>query len=62
MNTNEMDRLKTLSKTMREWSDTTGDHHWLAHLAIERLIALEQLEEAYEKMAEDMKDEIDLGS
>ncbi|SBV38372.1 hypothetical protein BN7874_201 [Phage NCTB] len=31
--------LQELSKTMQGFSDTSGDHHWLAHLAIDDLIA-----------------------
>lgn len=39
---NTLDTLKELSATMKLWSDTAGDHHWQAHLAIERLIKLER--------------------
>jgi len=31
-------QLQELSSLMAEWSDTAGDHHWLAHKAIEELL------------------------
>ncbi len=36
-----MINLKLLAATMREWSDTSGDHHMLAADAIEKLIVVQ---------------------
>jgi hypothetical protein len=33
-----VEQLKELSATMKLWSASCGDHHWMAHLAIEELI------------------------
>lgn len=49
--------LKLLSETMRGFSDSAGDHHWQAHLAIEQLIAVtaqvEQLRNEFENQEAD---------
>jgi hypothetical protein len=35
-----IEQLRELSRTMKDYSDQVGDPHWLAHKAIEELIAL----------------------
>lgn len=34
-----MSDYRLLAETMKEWSDTAGDHHWQAGCAIDRLTA-----------------------
>lgn len=36
-------QLQSLADTMKSYSETGGDHHWLAAMAIERLLMMENL-------------------
>ena len=36
---NKDDGIKELAQTMKEWSNTAGDHHWQAGCVIEQLQA-----------------------
>lgn len=39
-----MSDIKLLAATMKEWSDTVGDHHWRAGEALEQMaLALHQM-------------------
>jgi uncharacterized coiled-coil protein SlyX len=55
------DRIKELAQTMKEWSDTAGDHHWQAGCVIEQLKAeVERLQEQCNHLVDKFKAEIEV--